>query len=91
MLPTLTLHEEKMSMVSDSRKSGIRKEISLSFWPFDLLKVDFMLLPPIVVNYTVQLAAKLMMMTTAPLRAIYNQHYEQATHHKFSNLNMYVV
>jgi hypothetical protein len=60
-------------MVSNSRKSAIRKEISLSFWPFDLLKVDFMLLPPIVVNYTVQLAAKLMimmmMMMTAPLKS----------------------
>jgi hypothetical protein len=68
-----------MNMLSDSRNSNIRKEISLSFWPFDLLKVDFMLLPPIMVNYTVQLAAKLMMimikMMTAPLRAIQNQHY----------------
>ena len=70
-----------MSILSDSRNSTIRKEISLSFWSFDLLKVDFMLLPPIMVNYTVQLAAKLMMImlmimiTTAPLRAIYNQHY----------------
>jgi len=63
-------------MPSDSSNSNIRKEISLSFWPFDLLKVDFVLLPPIMVNYTVQLAAKLMMMMmTAPLRAIYNQHY----------------
>jgi len=69
-----------MSMFSDPRNSTIRKEVSLSFWPFDLLKVDFMLLPPITVNYTVQLAAKLMMMMmitmmTAPLRAIYNQYY----------------
>jgi hypothetical protein len=81
-------------MLTDSRKSTIRKEISLSFWSFDLLKVDFMLLPPIMVNYTVQLAAKLMMMIimmTAPLRAIYNQHYVQATHYNYSYLNMYAV
>jgi hypothetical protein len=61
-------------MLSDSRNSNIRKEISLSFLPFDLQKVDFMLRPPSMVNYTVQVAAKLMMMMimmmTAPLRAI---------------------
>ena len=68
-------------MLGDSRNSTIRKEISLSFWPFDLLKVESILLPPIMVNYTVQLAAKLMMMMimiiimAAPLRAIHNQHY----------------
>jgi len=70
-----------MSTLGDSRNRIIRKEISLSFWPFDLLKVDSILLPPIMVNYTVQLAANLMLMMiiiimmTAPLRAIYNQHY----------------
>lgn len=67
-----------MGMLSDSCNSNIRKEISLSFWPFDLLKVDFVLLPPIMVNYKVQLAPKLIMMImmmTAPLRAIYNHHY----------------